>query len=415
MSRINLLTVGMTGVDMKSNPLFLAQAKKLASATNVRFVEGTLVSRPGIKYVSLKQSGKLQGEATFRPARGISAGVFGEDVLLHVVVVDGVVYSGCDAVSGPIFKDAGDVFIFQAENYLIFQSPSTSTYWWDGVTFTESPGLNEQDWNDPDMPRIELPESSITATAVDCDVSGAESGINVRFVVIDNVTSQPVANAVWTVRRNGNVAYKGLTDVNGRFTFNPVPRDYTYDIRKIGFVSVEDVPLVIIGTGVTRQWDTCFAPTVEIVGEYDVGVVMTQVVSNTQCDTLPSVAQVFFTVDRADVTSVSGVALSWTFDTPVYAKHYALLAGAPNTYLTLEAKKIDNVWYVFKSFTFSNTNFVVFTDIEFTNNACVFAYGGGIGPCSQIPDNLNPYSPFYVPDMPLCQTNENDEFVQVYP
>lgn len=262
-------------MDMKSNPLFLGN-KKLHAATNLTFDEGVIRTRPGFRYSSLGAEGQFQGACEYRPQEGISSSKFSELDSGIAVVADGVLWFKCNPISEAIFDGTGSVNLYQAENYLILQNTETDTFWWDGDgELVRSPGMTEQDWSEPEVPVQELEVVAPIADIPDCEIDGAESGIDVRFLVIDNATELPVEGVVWTVKRNGTRAYHGLSDTDGRFTFNPRPRVYTYDLRKDGYDAIENVQLEINGTGIERSWDDCLPPTVEIVGEYDFIVRMT--------------------------------------------------------------------------------------------------------------------------------------------
>ena len=264
---------------MKSNPLLLGN-KKLHSATNLIFDEGVIRTRPGFRYESLGASGQFQGACEYRPQEGISSESFSDIEAGTAVVADGALWFRCNQLSQRIFDGAGSVHLYQAENYLVVQSPQTDTFWWDGYgDLVRSPGMQEQDWNDPEVPVQELEVVVPVADIPDCDVDGAESGIEVRFLVIDSVTEQPIENVSWTVKRHGRRAYWGVSGTDGRFDFRPIPRVYTYDLRVDGYTAIEDVPLEINGTGVERVWDDCLPPTIEIVGEYDYVVRMAPILS----------------------------------------------------------------------------------------------------------------------------------------
>lgn len=277
--KTNLLQLGTQGVDMKSNPLLLGN-KKLHAATNLMFDEGVLRTRYGFRYESLGAEGQFQGACEYRPQEGISATVLSESESGIAVVADGVLWFNCNPISESLFDCAGSVHLYQAENYLILQNPVSDTFWWDGVgELVRSPGMNEQDWNDPEVPVFEMEVVAPEAAIPDCDIDGSESGIEVRFLVIDSVTEQPIPDVTWTVKRNGSRAYDGISGDDGRFVFKPVPRVYAYDLRKDGYTAIEDIPLEINGTGVERVWDDCMPPTIEIVGEYDFVVRMVPITS----------------------------------------------------------------------------------------------------------------------------------------
>ena len=137
--KLNMLVVGMTGVDMKSNPLYLP-ASKLHSATNIQFDEGVIKTRHGFKYHDLGTSGTFQGATDYTPSRGLSHKPFADPTASIVMVVDSTlsfnlsnnnefflaeeIPSECDTFC--------EVYLYQAENYLIVQSPESNTMWWEG-------------------------------------------------------------------------------------------------------------------------------------------------------------------------------------------------------------------------------------------------------------------------------------------
>lgn len=152
MPTVNLITAETQGVDMQVNPLFLGLAK-VHSATNMVFEEGRIHTRPGFRYLPLGLRGQFQGASTYAPSKGISFKPFSPEVSALISVVSGTAHvndttTGCLAcLPTPIcetdkFRCAGDVHVFQAENYLILQSPATNTYWWTGEECAvESPGI----------------------------------------------------------------------------------------------------------------------------------------------------------------------------------------------------------------------------------------------------------------------------------
>jgi len=156
MPKATLFEAGTIGVDLKSNPLFLGK-KKLHAATNLVFEEGVLKTRPGFRYNTLKCLGIFQGAAEFFPKRGTSTASFSEVEGGVAVAVNGKLYFKCKVVEGISFPCSGNVNLFQAENYLVIQHAESETYWWDGVSApVKSPGMQEQDWNDPEMPFVEI-------------------------------------------------------------------------------------------------------------------------------------------------------------------------------------------------------------------------------------------------------------------
>lgn len=160
MPTINILTIGVKGVDMKSNPLSLGPLK-MASAVNGTFEEGIFRTRPGFDYHSLGFGGQFQGACVFSPARGISAFSFAADETALIIAAEGRVYLN-DTTSGFISCDpmelteeatflcSGEVNVFPAENYLIIQNRSSDTYWWSSDGLVKSPGMTPDCyWENP--------------------------------------------------------------------------------------------------------------------------------------------------------------------------------------------------------------------------------------------------------------------------
>lgn len=151
MPKLNIITVGVTGVDMKSNPLFLP-ASKLHSATNIKFEEGVIETRNGFKFHDLKAQGRFQGSTVYSPARGLSHRPFSDPITALVFVVDSQISYNllqCDSFScnyqvcGNGFTAEEDANLYQAENYLIAQAPDSNTIWWEGYgCYIKSAGLN---------------------------------------------------------------------------------------------------------------------------------------------------------------------------------------------------------------------------------------------------------------------------------
>lgn len=246
MSRINLLQSGMQGVDLKSNPLSIGEKKKLRFAQNMVFEEGVLKSRPGIRYEDLCASGQFQGAADFQPTRGISYQPFGEGEGI-ALVVNGSLYLNGEKLSGNIFKEKGPVNLFQAENYLIIQNTETSTYWWDGGTLTESPGMNEVDFAEVETPVHEMEIVPPVADIIPC-IFESGSTYSYLFIVIDHVTEARIASAFYELNVNENIAYSGASNSQGQFSLIPDVRDYTYNVSRLGYYAVRDVPLSVVAS-----------------------------------------------------------------------------------------------------------------------------------------------------------------------
>lgn len=231
MPKIVLFNAETVGVDMKTNPLFLA-GKKLHSAVNMAFDEGTIKTRPGFAYGATIATGCFQGVGEYRPARGISSRAFGESGCSLFVVVDGTIYrDGCP--TGPaVFSCNGPIFIYQAESYLIFQSPQTKTYWWNGTELVASPGMNESDWNDPSPQRTVLEHATPVANIPVCENISGDEDYLLMFYVIDDETQEALSNVDITVYRNNRVHKRGVTGADGRWSFRTKKRKYVYEVRK---------------------------------------------------------------------------------------------------------------------------------------------------------------------------------------
>lgn len=255
---------------MKSNPLTLSN-KKLHAATNLVFEEGVIKTRPGIIYRFLKAVGQFQGACEYRPMQGISSGRFSEAIGGIAFVAGGDLWIGCKKVATG-FKGIGEVNLFQAENFLILQSPESDTYWWDGEELIQSPGLNEVDWNETETPVHELEVIAPEADIPDCGDSGAESGVTVTFTVVNSSTEKPVKDAIVTVNYNGRKAYYGLTNEKGQFVIHPVPREYTYSVVRSGYHIKENVPFTVNAIGAEREFEACYPPQIIVTGDTDVNV-----------------------------------------------------------------------------------------------------------------------------------------------
>lgn len=150
MAKKTILNQAFGGVDMHTNPLLLSEGK-VAEAVNLTFQEGTIRTRPGIRHISLGYSGQVQGATVYSPARGLSYKPFSDPKTLLVTSINGQVYKNlfsCGDIAPPIkvcgkkYPKCGEVNIYQAENYLIFQSQIADTSWWSGAgCYICSPGI----------------------------------------------------------------------------------------------------------------------------------------------------------------------------------------------------------------------------------------------------------------------------------
>lgn len=152
MAKINIIK-RVSGVDMQSSPFNLPEGK-VASATNMTFAEGVPRTRPGFIHHALGISGHIQGATVYSPARGISHKPFAAPLTALVVAAGGEFHYSliCNGDFSKTVKIQGEcvesgcesVNLYQAENYLIFQSPRTPTAWWEGSgPYVCSPGLGE--------------------------------------------------------------------------------------------------------------------------------------------------------------------------------------------------------------------------------------------------------------------------------
>ena len=137
--KLNMLVVGMAGVDMKSNPLYLSPSQ-LHSATNIQFDEGVIKTRQGFRYHDLGVDGKYQGGIDYTPSRGLSHKPFANPTASIVMVVgssmsfslsNGNEFLPAEEIQSNLDTFC-DTYLYQAENYLILQSPSADTMWWEG-------------------------------------------------------------------------------------------------------------------------------------------------------------------------------------------------------------------------------------------------------------------------------------------
>jgi hypothetical protein len=275
MPKVTLFEAGTVGVDLRTNPLFLGK-KKLHAATNLVFEEGVLKTRPGFRYLPLGCTGIFQGACEFHPKRGVSTASFSELSGGVVVAVGGKLYFNCGLVKGVEFPCHGNVNLFQAENYLIIQHAESETYWWDGVNPpVKSPGMNEQDFNDPEMPFVELETTTPTADIPYCS---GEASVALRITVTDALTRLPISGVLVQLNKNGNQAYKAVTDASGIAMFYPVPKTYEYSAVRGGYISILNQALVVNPQATEVIYDACMPPALVVDGEVDFSIIMTPII-----------------------------------------------------------------------------------------------------------------------------------------
>lgn len=223
MPKIDMLPFGTAGVDMRTHPHLLPDKKKLRSAVNLRFEEGVIRTRFGFRYQALTEPGQFQGACLFQPIRGISSGTFSNTAEGVAVVSGGDLWFRCSRIAAGQFCNKGLVHLYQAENYLILQNPSSSTYWWDGVTLSESPGMQDVDFNDPETPWVELSEDAPVGDPNVCEPEGDGEGegdciTTLSFVIQDAETQEPVLGHL-EVRVNAGLFFEGTVGTGGVQTF----------------------------------------------------------------------------------------------------------------------------------------------------------------------------------------------------
>lgn len=178
MPRVSVIQSGMAGVDMKTDPLFLPN-ERLAGATNMVFEEGTIKTRPGFRYHDLGIKGAFQGASVYSPSRGLSHMPFADPFTALVVAAGGKLFYNLSddcylhppvEISGADTLGDKDINIYQAENYLIVQTPFGNTLWWEGYgPYVVSPGLDA----DPDtvkelLLQADLNTKQLVGANIDC-------------------------------------------------------------------------------------------------------------------------------------------------------------------------------------------------------------------------------------------------------
>lgn len=242
-----LFQSGFTGVDLKSNPLIIGERRKLRFATNIIFDEGVVRTRYGYRYEPLADAGQFQGACEFTPSQGISSSSFSDIQSGIALMVAGNLWFNGVLVGEGIYETTNNVNLYGAENYLIIQNLSGDTFWWDGDTFTRSPGMNEADFNDPETPTIEVDLDAPVLTLEPCvDDPCDTSGEGVTFRVVNHVTEAIVVGAYVEVNFKDSVAYSGITDVSGKVSFDMVSRNYLYHATATNFYPSDEFPLVAV-------------------------------------------------------------------------------------------------------------------------------------------------------------------------
>ena len=148
----SFITPQMRGIDAKKNPLLLPDGFA-SCATNMKFDEGLVATRPGFEHLKLGISGRFQGFTRFLPSRGMSFKPFAPAIDSVAMVVDQKIYlllggeTCARELCNPV-KYKSIVHLYQAENYLIAQSPNDDTTWYEGgLCFVRSPGIGASEEN----------------------------------------------------------------------------------------------------------------------------------------------------------------------------------------------------------------------------------------------------------------------------
>lgn len=254
MPRLNIITTGMAGVDMKTNPLYLPE-ERLAAATNVSFEEGVIQTRPSLTYHSLGITGQFQGAAVYSPSRGLSHQPFSDPFTALVIAAGGSLHyclsRDCYVDTAiPVGNSTGfakkEVNMFQAENYLIAQSPFCDTIWWEGAgDATPSPGLSAPPEKVEELVQVKVDTKELAGANRDC-----------CFQKIEYCEMTPVENPdapegshdtfIWANHRNFLINSAGLgVYSNGRIHQQGQRHIYVSDIiHKRGHLTTEDILLM---------------------------------------------------------------------------------------------------------------------------------------------------------------------------
>lgn len=280
MAKLSILGVETRGVDMRTNALLLGN-KKLHAATNMVFEEGVIKTRPGFRYKSLGCSGQFQGSGEFRPRKGLSASPLSDSKSGLAVVTGGEIWFNCKKIGSPISCN-GDVNVFQAENYLIFQNINSSTFWWDGDKLTESPGMQETDWDEVETPVQEMEITKPIPLVLECETENATGTVTVTFTVVNSITKTPLKGAIVTIFKNGNRAGKGITGLTGKIVLQASVGAHTYTVTRTDYDAAGS-GMQVDGTAVETQWDECVPKLFVVKGNTDVLVELVEKVGG-NCD-----------------------------------------------------------------------------------------------------------------------------------
>lgn len=261
MPRINLLGVGTSGVDLRSNPLSLGN-RKVRFATNLQFHEGVVLTRPGLVGRTLGRSGTLQGHCRYAPGTGLSSQTFGPEYSGIAFVMDGDLFFNDGFNTKALTTDKpycnlGPVSLYQAENWLIAQNPAGTTIMWDGISEPiRSKGMNEVHWNDPETPWEEALPDRPVAEIPDCEPDPDPWWV--KFLILDAGTLTPITAAKWSIRRLSAIVFNGVTESDGWFVIQPAEREYFYNVTAKGYFPVNDTRITFRRPANEDSRDGCF-------------------------------------------------------------------------------------------------------------------------------------------------------------
>jgi len=326
---ITILGPQNQGVDMSGEPLALGP-QQIRSAVNCAVRKGVIGNRPSFTYHKLGIKGCFQGATGYAPAYGISAASFAGRSASLVICAGGKLYrSTLDCAPQLIPAQdfgKGSVHLFQAENWLIAQSPGRNTHWWDGKgPATPSPGMEpESQWTDPDVPVTRVCPVMPEADIPDCDKFPCDGGE--CTVVIENITLTDAAHGSFTVTNSGTqdvvVSAFDPQMSYGFLTFDP-PNFTVLAGTSLGvqFVASPGVDLGVTQITVNMP-NTCGNATFVIggttpPGECELEITSVAGLSNT---TAQVVIQNTGSSDISTINIASTDSLAWAFDPlPPYA------------------------------------------------------------------------------------------------
>ena len=251
MPRKNLINPTTRGVNQRLHPI--AAGNEFAHhATNVVFEEGRIKTRFGLRYHETGVEGAFQGVTEFRPSRGLSFKPFSPSVESIALAAGGDMFlyhygKNCaQKVCNPVCY-TGEVNLFQAENYLIAQSRSEDTTWYEGGNcMVRSPGIGAPEERVKDcMCEVEATEKEVVGEQQECCYD------RIRYTEFTPVEKEEEPHSshdtfVWSKHRNFLLNGVGLgAYVHGRIHQEGPYSIYVSDIiHARGNKSTDDVLLM---------------------------------------------------------------------------------------------------------------------------------------------------------------------------